>query len=76
MAVSGSCCCEAASPHSEMYPNIGPARGGGGARGILDVIIVADLFRLLLADLIVRVCCVDSQVSCLRIDPAFERKIV
>ena len=65
-----------ASPHSEMNPNIGPACGGGGARRILDVIIVADLFRLLLADLIVRVCCVDSQVSCLRIDPAFERVIV
>ena len=66
----------AASSHSEMDPNIWPARGGGGARRILDVIIVADLFRLLLADLIVRVCCVDSQVSCLRIDPAFERVIV
>ena len=63
------------SPHSEMHPHIRPARGGGGGWWILGEIIVADFFRLLLADLPVRVRCVDSHVSFLPVDPAFERKI-
>ena len=64
-----------ACPYSEMHPHIRPARGGGGGWWILGEIIVADFFRLLLADLPVRVRCVDSNVSFLPLNPAFERKI-